>query len=227
VRNGQFDPAGSQADSITRVQGLGRALGRRFFAREVLTVAPDLLGRVIVSHTADGPLAVRLTEVEAYAGPLDPASHAYRRTRRSEIMYGPPGHLYVYFVYGMHWCANVVTGADGTASAVLLRGGEVIRGLPVARVRRPTARREVDLARGPAALAAVLGVTGADSGTDLLDPESIIEIRAGTRPAVSIAHGPRVGVSMAADEPWRFIEAGNPTVSAYRRGTRATRLRPT
>ena len=209
------------------MSGLGRALRRSFVSRDVLTVAPELLGRVLVSHTADGPIAVRLTEVEAYAGPLDPASHAYRRTARSEIMYGPAGFLYVYFVYGMHWCANVVTGADGTASAVLLRAGEVIRGVPLARLRRPTARRDVDLARGPAGLAAVLGITGADSGTDLLDPESIIELRAGTRPPGPVAQGPRVGVSVAADEPWRFCEAGNPTVSAYRRGTRATRSRAT
>lgn len=208
------------------VEGLGRVLRRTFFARDVLTVAPDLLGRVVVNHTADGPVAVRLTEVEAYAGPLDPASHAFRRTTRSEVMYGPAGHLYVYFVYGMHWCANVVTGADGTASAVLLRAGEVIRGVPLARYRRPTARRDVDLARGPAGLAAVLGVTGVDSGTDLLDPDSIVEVRTGTRPPASVARGPRVGVSVAQDEPWRFVEAGNPTVSAYRRGTRATRSRP-
>lgn len=205
-----------------------RQLTERELAVDPIDAARLLLGSVIESTTPDGVVGVRIVEVEAYRGGDDPASHCYRgRTPRNDVMFGPAGRLYVYFVYGMHWCANVVTGADGTASAVLLRGGEVIRGLPVARVRRPTARREVDLARGPAALAAVLGVTGADSGTDLLDPESIIEIRAGTRPAVSIAHGPRVGVSMAADEPWRFIEAGNPTVSAYRRGTRATRLRPT
>lgn len=199
---------------------------RSFVARDVLTVAPDLLGRVVVSHTADGPIAVRLTEVEAYAGPLDPASHAYRRTARSEIMFGPAGHLYVYFVYGMHWCANIVTGPDGAASAVLLRAGEVIRGLPQARARRPGARRDVDLARGPAGLAAVLGVTGIDSGTDLFDPDGMLELRAGTRPPTAIAPGPRVGLSVAADEPWRFVEEGNPTVSAYRRGTRATRPRP-
>ena len=104
-------------------------------------VAPDLIGRVLVSTTEQGPVAVRLTEVEAYAGPLDPASHAYRRTARSEIMYGRAGHLYVYFVYGMHWCANLVTGPDGTASAVLLRAGEVVDGLPLAWARRPGARR--------------------------------------------------------------------------------------
>lgn len=213
------------AGRLTGVPGLGRVLRRSFFARDVLTVAPDLLGRVVVSRTSDGPIAVRLTEVEAYAGPLDPASHAYRRTARSEIMYGAPGHLYVYFVYGMHWCANVVTGADGTASAVLLRAGEVVRGLPAARVRRPGARRDVDLARGPAGLAAVLGVTGADTGLDLVAPDGPLELRAG-HPPERVEAGPRVGVSVAADEPWRFVAAGDPTVSAYRRGTRARRGRP-
>lgn len=214
------------AGRLTGGTGLGRVLRRGFFARDVLTVAPDLLGRVVVSRTRDGPIAIRLTEVEAYAGPLDPASHAYRRTARSEIMYGPPGHLYVYFVYGMHWCANVVTGADGTASAVLLRAGEVVRGLPLARQRRPAARRDVDLARGPAGLAAVLGVTGADSGLDLAAPGGPVELRAGSGPPERVEAGPRVGVSVAADEPWRFVAAGHPTVSAYRRGTRATRGRP-
>src|SRR6478736_7756003 len=126
----------------------GRLVPRSFLARDVLTVAPELIGRVLVD-THSG-VAVRLTEIEAYAGPLDPASHAYRRTSRSEIMYGPPGRLYVYFIYGMHWCANVVTGPEGAASAVLLRAGEVIGGLDVAERRRPRARRPAELARGPA-----------------------------------------------------------------------------
>ncbi|ACV80412.1 DNA-3-methyladenine glycosylase [Nakamurella multipartita] len=202
---------------------LGRTLTRRFFARDVTVVAPDLIGRVLVSTTEQGPVAVRLTEVEAYAGPLDPASHAYRRTARSEIMYGRAGHLYVYFVYGMHWCANLVTGPDGTASAVLLRAGEVVDGLPLAWARRPGARRERDLARGPAGLAAVLGLTGPDTGLDVCDPAGRLLVRAGDGHPVTVAAGPRVGVSTAADVPWRFVETGNPTVSAYRRGTRATR----
>lgn len=190
-------------------------------------MAPDLVGRVIVSKSPDGPVTVRLTEVEAYAGPLDPASHAFRRTSRSEIMYGPAGHLYVYFVYGMHWCANIVTGAAGTASAVLLRAGEVVDGVPAARERRPSTRRDVDLARGPAAVAAVLDLTGRDTGIDLCDPDSPLLLRSGAGRPLSIGQGPRVGVSTAADVPWRFHEVGDPTVSAYRRGTRATRGRPT
>ena len=141
-------------------------------------------------------------------------------------MYGPPGHLYVYFVYGMHWCANVVTGPDGTASAVLLRAGEVVGGEPIAWTRRPRARRPRDLARGPAGLAAVLGLTGSDTGADLCGPDRLLEVRAGTGDRPAVAAGPRVGVSVAADAPWRFFEVGAPSVSAYRRGTRASGRAP-
>jgi DNA-3-methyladenine glycosylase len=207
------------------VERLGRRLARTFFARDVAAVAPDLLGRVIVGESDDGAVAVRLTEVEAYAGPLDPASHAYRRTARSEIMYGPAGHLYVYFVYGMHWCANIVTGADGTASAVLLRAGEVVGGLPLARMRRPAARSDIGLARGPAGLAAVLGVTGVDSGADLCSPGGRLLVRSGAGRPTNVTQGPRVGVSTAVDVPWRYVVDGDRTVSAYRRGTRVTRGR--
>lgn len=199
----------------------GRLVPRSFLARDVLTVAPELIGRVLVD-THSG-VAVRLTEIEAYAGPLDPASHAYRRTSRSEIMYGPPGRLYVYFIYGMHWCANVVTGPEGAASAVLLRAGEVIAGLDVARNRRPRARRPADLARGPAGLATVLGLTGAATGSDLLAPGRHWELRFGDGAPVAVDAGPRVGVASAADLPWRFHERDHDSVSAYRRGTRAAR----
>ena len=199
----------------------GRLLPRSLLARDVLIVAPDLIGRVLVD--TDSGVAVRLTEVEAYAGPLDPASHAFRRTARSEVMYGPPGRLYVYFIYGMHWCANVVTGPQGTASAVLLRAGEVVGGLDVAGQRRPRARRPADLARGPAGLATVLGLTGAATGSDLLAPGRRWELRLGARPPAAVEAGPRVGVSAAADLPWRFYEREHDSVSVYRRGTRATR----
>ena len=198
----------------------GRLLPRSFLARDVLIVAPDLIGRVLVD--TDSGVAVRLTEVEAYAGPLDPASHAFRRTARSEVMYGPPGRLYVYFIYGMHWCANVVTGPEGTASAILLRAGEVVGGLDVAGQRRPRARRPADLARGPAGLATVLGLSGAATGSDLLVPGRRWEMRLGARPPAAVEAGPRVGVSAAADLPWRFYERDHDSVSVYRRGTRAT-----
>jgi len=162
-----------------------------------------------------------VTEVEAYAGESDPASHAYRGpSGRNEVMYGPAGYLYVYFVYGMHWCANIVTGIDGTASAVLLRAGEVVDGVEVARSRRGARSRSTsravpdrDLARGPARLASCLGLTGANTGdlADLTPPPR--------RPAIGVASGPRVGIAQAADLPWRFWIDGDPTVSAFRRWT--------
>jgi DNA-3-methyladenine glycosylase len=169
----------------------------------------------VISHAG---VSIRLTEVEAYAGLADPASHAFRgTTARTAVMFGPPGRLYVYFVYGMHWCANLVTGPDGTASAVLLRAGEVIAGLPAARARRAGAR-DRDLARGPARLASALGLTGADTG-------SIAQLRAGPPPH-AISAGPRVGVATAADVPWRFWATDDSTVSPYRRAVTRKR-RPT
>lgn len=200
----------------------GRLLPRAFFAREVATVAADLLGRMIVAPTPQGDVVLRLTEVEAYAGPSDPASHAFRRTSRSEIMYGPPGFLYVYFIYGMHWCANVVVGPVGEAAAVLLRSAEVVEGVDAARVRRPTARRDLDLARGPAAVTQVLGLTGANSGSDLLSPGRPIQLRSGA-PAGRITAGPRVGVSVAAEVPWRFVDADSAAVTSYRAGGKRRR----
>lgn len=213
----------------------GPRLPRSFLEREVAVVAADLLGRVVRTVGSQGPVAVRLTEVEAYAGLLDPASHAYRgRTPRTATMFGPAGHLYTYFVYGMHWCANVVTGPDGEASAVLLRAGEIVEGLPLARRRRPAARRDEHLARGPAGLAAVLGWGREDDGTDLcsddgsgdrLDPvRSCAAVHLGTAPPPEVVSaGPRVGVSQAADVPWRWWIRGAPSVSAYRAGTRTRR----
>lgn len=161
-------------------------------------------------------MTLRLTEVEAYSGEgRDPASHAHRgRTPRSEIMFGPPGRLYVYFTYGMHWCANVVTGPEGEASAVLLRAGEVVEGLDTARSRRPGAS-DRDLCRGPARLARTLALDAGVLGADLLAPSSPVRLRAGTHDGDVLA-GPRVGVAQGAATPWRFWIAGEPTVSPYR-----------
>lgn len=194
--------------------------------REALTgdpvqVARRLLGARIVHEDAGGTTTVRLTEVEAYAGADDPGSHAYRgRTPRTEVMFSVPGRLYVYFSYGMHWCANVVCGTDGVAAAVLLRAGEVVDGVEVARSRRPAARRDVDLARGPARLTAALGIHGTHGGTDLCAPGAAIRLEAPSRPADAVRSGPRVGVSGpggdAAGFPWRFWIDGDPTVSVYR-----------
>ncbi|MGH8776599.1 MAG: DNA-3-methyladenine glycosylase [Jiangellaceae bacterium] len=187
-------------------------LERGFFDRPVLDVAPGLLGCVV----SNGAVAVRLTEVEAYDGADDPGSHAFRgRTPRNEVMFGPPGHLYVYFTYGMHWCANLVCGEVGRASAVLLRGGDVVDGVEEARRRRPTARSHVDLARGPARLATALGLSRADNGADVCDPASSVLVSTGVG-GTAVRSGPRVGLARAADRPWRFWLDGEPTVSPYR-----------
>lgn len=177
-------------------------------------VAPRLLGAV-VRH---GPVAVRLVEVEAYGGLADPGSHAFRGpTPRSAVMFGPPGVLYTYLSYGMHVCANVVVGSDGTAAAVLLRAGEVVDGLDVARARRPGAA-DRDLARGPALLCRTLAVDLGHGGGDLATgPVRLEELGGG------LAHeaGPRVGLRLAATRPWRFWVPGDPRVSTYRRHPRA------
>jgi len=193
----------------------------RLLTRPVLAAAPRLLGAVVRHDSGDGTVAVRLTEVEAYAGQDDPGSHAYRGpTSRTAVMFGPPGHLYVYFSYGMHWCANVVTGPDGHASAVLLRAGEVVEGHDLAGSRRPAARTDRDLARGPARLARALGLTGALDGADLRSSAVRLDPRLRQVAAARVRTGPRVGVSGEGGDatrfPWRFWLDGEPTVSVYR-----------
>jgi DNA-3-methyladenine glycosylase len=168
---------------------------------------------------------VRLTEVEAYSGEgMDPASHAHRGpTPRAAIMFGPPGRLYVYFSYGVHWCANVVVGPEGRGSAVLLRAGEVVLGEDVAHSRRAAARAPRDLARGPARLTqAALAIGPEDKDADLLDPRSRVRLHRGDPPE-SISTGPRVGISLATDLPWRFWETDADSVSAFRPGGRPRR----
>ncbi|MBR7742077.1 DNA-3-methyladenine glycosylase [Phycicoccus sp. BSK3Z-2] len=187
-------------------------------ARPVLEVAPRLLGATV---THDG-VTVRLTEVEAYAGADDPGSHAHRgRTPRNAAMFGPAGRLYVYFTYGMHFCANVVTGAEGEAAAVLLRAGEVVDGQERARRGRDRLAAR-DLARGPARLTVALGLGRGHDGLDLLAPGAGVTL---TPPAVpvdttAVRAGPRVGVRGPGGDgdrfPWRFHVAGDATVSAYR-----------
>lgn len=186
-------------------------------ARPVEQVAPRLLN-AIFRH---GEVAVRLTEVEAYDGATDPASHAFRgRTPRNAIMFGPPGFLYVYFSYGVHWAANVVCGPDGLSSAVLLRAGEVVEGIELARSRRPPATRDRDLARGPGRLTQALGLTGDHLGSDLFG-DGPVTLTPAVRAAQQVSVGPRVGVSLEADRPWRFWITDDPCVSAYRRSPRA------
>ncbi|MEU9421088.1 DNA-3-methyladenine glycosylase [Streptomyces sp. NPDC048272] len=195
-------------------------LARSFFDRPVLTVAPDLLGRTLVRRTPDGPLELRITEVEAYEGEADPGSHAFRgRTARNASMFGPPGHAYVYFIYGMWFSLNLVCGPPGHASGVLLRAGEVTAGAELARKRRLTARRDGELAKGPARLATALDVDRSLDGTDLCDgPDSALSVLAGT-PTTSdlVSTGPRTGVGGAgATHPYRFWVTHDPTVSPYR-----------
>jgi DNA-3-methyladenine glycosylase len=181
----------------------------------VLEVAPRLLGAVL-RHTDDtGTVAVRLTEVEAYGGDGDPGSHAYRgRTARNAVMFGPPGRLYVYFTYGMHHCCNVVVGAEGSASAVLLRAGEVVEGHDLARRRRRGAA-ERDLARGPARLCVALGIDRGHDGADLAGGDLRLHLH-DPLPTSRIRTGPRVGLRGAPERPWRFWVDGDRTVSAYR-----------
>ncbi|KRC51403.1 MULTISPECIES: DNA-3-methyladenine glycosylase [unclassified Nocardioides] len=184
---------------------------------DVVRRARALLGRTITGHG----VTVRITEVEAYAGREDPASHAFTRTPRSEIMYGPAYRLYVYRSYGIHFCANVVTGPAEIGAAVLLRAGEVVDGVDLARLRRNAPAKDSQLARGPGNLAQALGITLDDLGTDLLGPGEGVRLGPEAPAGGRIASGPRVGVSKAADVPWRFWIAGDPTVSAYRRSARA------
>jgi DNA-3-methyladenine glycosylase len=198
-------------------------------------VAPELLGLVLEHKTADGLVAVMLSEVEAYAGSIDPASHSFRgMTGRNAVMFGPPGHAYVYFTYGMHFCANVVCSPPGVATGILLRAGRIVVGEELARSRRgfDSVRSPRDLARGPARLCQAMAVNRSQDGEDLLDPSSKLRLRAAVgdeRAADSavIETGPRVGVSLAADIPWRFWLAGDPTVSPYRRAVARRRTSKT
>jgi len=184
-------------------------------ASDVAATARELVGWRLSAHG----VTVRLTEVEAYSGlGLDPASHAHRGvTGRNRVMFGPAGILYVYQIYGMHFCANVVCGPEGDAAAVLLRAGAVVDGLEVARQRRPAARGDHDLARGPAKLMQVLGLDKAAYGTSLIDGTGPALLTPPIGAATEVEAGPRVGVTSAHDVPWRFWAAGDPTVSAYRR----------
>jgi DNA-3-methyladenine glycosylase len=184
----------------------------------VLEAAPRLLGATL-HH---GGVTLRLTEVEAYDGANDPGSHAHRgQTPRNAVMFGPAGHLYVYFTYGMHHCCNVSCGPDGEASAVLLRAGEVVDGIEAARERRPGSS-DRDLARGPGRLCRALGIDRDDNGLDLTGRLVLGD------PVGDIRSGPRVGLRLAHDRPWRFWIADDPTVSRYvpakQRATRAPRL---
>jgi DNA-3-methyladenine glycosylase len=189
----------------------GRVVPRRFYAGDPVEVAPLLLNKVLVR----GPLAGRIVDVEAYRGEADPASHAYRgETARNATMFGGPGRLYVYFTYGMHWCANVVCRPPGTAGAVLLRALVPVAGTARMRRARPAARRDVDLANGPAKLCEALGITGTDDGADLVGGDRrIVVVDDGMPPPARPGISGRIGIRVGEREPWRFFVAGDPHVS--------------
>jgi len=187
---------------------------RAFFARDSRMVAPDLLDLVLVHGERSG----RIVEVEAYAGPDDPGSHGFRgETPRTAAMFGPPGHLYVYFTYGMHWCANVVCGPEGTCSAVLIRALAPLSGLEEMRAARgPVARRDVDLCSGPAKTCQALGLDGSHDGVDLCGGAGPRLVVGGFGRPARIGRSTRVGLTQGVDHPWRWFVAGDPNVSKGR-----------
>jgi DNA-3-methyladenine glycosylase len=223
-------------------------LPREFFNRPATDVAPDLLGCVVWHDSPAGLVTLRLVEVEAYQGLADPASHAYRgQTARNAVMFGPPGHAYVYFTYGMHFCVNLVCQPAGRAEAVLLRAGQVTQGTELAALRRSGRTsdlasddaaggvdgsrniRAIDLARGPARLCQALGIDRSLDGADVSGPGSPLGVGP-PETAVdrgTVSSGPRVGISQAVDRQWRYWIAGDPHVSVFRPfKPRAARRKP-
>ena len=213
-----IDPGTLQVKRSGRISGV---TFREFEGVDPVTAASRILGGTL---SANG-VVVRIVEVEAYgtdpAGPWpDPASHSYAGpTRRNAVMFGDPGCLYVYLSYGMHRCLNVTCSSPGVAGAVLLRSAEVIAGEDLAFARRPAARRPADLARGPGNLGNALGISLEDNGSRLFGAD--VRIRLSLDPATEWTAGPRVGISTAADRPWRLWLPDSPAVSTYRRSPRA------
>lgn len=222
-------------DTLGRFCNTG-GMDRDFFSDDALMVAPKLLGASFCIQGPGGPVTLRITEVEAYlgagtAGPYDPGSHSKdRRTERNASMFLGPGHAYVYFSYGMHYAINFVCSPAGIASGVLIRAGEIVEGIDVARSRRLSRRTQSDpgitdrqLARGPGNVAQALGITRAEhDGLDLF--RAPFSLHAPAQPPIQIASGPRIGVAGIAggsEYPWRFWLPGDPTVSAFRRGRNA------
>jgi DNA-3-methyladenine glycosylase len=189
-----------------------RRLPRRFYRRDPRLVAPELLNKVL---RRDDGRSGRIVEVEAYCGALDAAAHSFRgRTARNATMFGPPGHLYVYFTYGMHWCCNPVCGADGEGVAVLLRALAPLTGLDAMREARPGCRRDVDLCRGPARLCQAFGIDRAQDGVDLVSAHGGFDIvDDGTPPPADPCATTRVGISRAIEQPWRWYLRDDPHVS--------------
>lgn len=191
-------------------------------------VAPRILNSLLHVRSPEGTVTVRLTEVEAYHGPVDPGSHAFRgRTERNKVMFGEPGGLYTYFTYGMHTCANIVCAPAGVGSGILLRAGEVVDGVGLARSRRVTSRSDADLAKGPGRLAVATGITLDDGGVDVVTGSRVqLEL---AEPVAEFLQGPRTGVSGPGgteEFPWRFWIPGDRTVSPYKRASVRKRVPP-
>ncbi|MGN6479650.1 DNA-3-methyladenine glycosylase [Luteibacter sp.] len=190
----------------------GDILPRAFFQRDARNVGPQLLNKVLAS--ADGR-AGRIVEVEAYVGAIDPAAHTFRgKTKRNAVMFGPAGHMYVYFTYGMHWCCNTVCGDEGEGNGVLIRALEPIAGLELMRAARPKTRRDKELCSGPARLTQALGITGEQNGIDLVrarDGYTVLDD--GTPPPENVPGSARIGIREGTDLLWRWYVAGNPNVS--------------
>jgi DNA-3-methyladenine glycosylase len=187
---------------------------RSTLAADGRAVAPLLLNKLL----AHGDVVGRIVEVEAYAGFEDPASHAYRgETPRTQVMFGPPGHLYVYFSYGMHWCANVVCGEEGTATAVLVRAVAPVEGIEVMRTRRLAARRDRDLTNGPAKVCQALAIDGEHDGADLVTGDRGVRLLDdGTPPPADPAVSTRIGISVGVEHEWRWYVPDDPYVSSAR-----------
>ncbi|MEX1828714.1 DNA-3-methyladenine glycosylase [Luteibacter sp. CQ10] len=196
----------------SRVRWPGEIIARDFFRRDPRLVGPELLNKVLA--VADGR-AGRVVEVEAYVGAIDPAAHTFRgKTARNAVMFGPPGHMYVYFTYGMHWCANVVCGDEGEGSGVLFRALEPVAGIERMRAARPKAKKDRELCSGPARLAQALGITGEQNGIDLVRPrEGYAMLDDGVPAPENVPGSARIGIREGTDLLWRWYVAGNPHVS--------------
>jgi DNA-3-methyladenine glycosylase len=201
----------------SRTADFGRPLGREFYARGVRVLARDVLGRLLIHDSAEGPVAGRIVEVEAYGGDDDPASHAYRGpTPRNRVMFGPPGHAYIYFIYGMHHCLNLVARRDGVAAAVLIRAIEPCCGEEIMRARRGSANGR-GLASGPGSVARALGLTRDQDGVDLVRGPLWISDQPPVR-GRRVVVSPRIGIRVGQERLWRYFLNGHPCVSGPRRG---------
>jgi DNA-3-methyladenine glycosylase len=203
-----------ELDQASNSVARGRRLPREFYARPVLTVARECIGKILVHRTAAGEAAGRIVECEAYRGPLDLAAHSSRGlTRRTAAMFGPPGHAYIYLLYGISWAINLVVAGEGKPHAVLLRALEPVRGIELMAARRGRPATSRDLTNGPGKLTQALAITGDDYARDLLGDKLFLEDAA---PARRIGRSPRINVDYAgvwAQRPWRFYERGNRFVS--------------